>query len=170
MSYDTPRLYVACLAAYNNGILHGRWIDASTDVDEMQEEIEAMLKESPVPEAEEWAIHDSEGFGRELVEEYTGLEHIVRMIEFIEEHGKLGVPVLEYCCGDVVDARQTIENYVGMHESLEDYARELTEECYTIPDNLAHYIDYEAMARDMAINDVMTIETAWNEVHIFMRH
>ena len=23
-----PRIYVACLAAYNNGILHGVWIDA----------------------------------------------------------------------------------------------------------------------------------------------
>lgn len=25
---DGPRIYVACLAAYNNGHLHGRWIDA----------------------------------------------------------------------------------------------------------------------------------------------
>ena len=24
-----PRIYVACLAAYNNGILHGAWIDAA---------------------------------------------------------------------------------------------------------------------------------------------
>jgi hypothetical protein len=27
---DRPRIYVACLAAYNNGCLHGRWIDATT--------------------------------------------------------------------------------------------------------------------------------------------
>lgn len=25
---DTPRVYVACLAAYNSGFLHGAWIDA----------------------------------------------------------------------------------------------------------------------------------------------
>ena len=25
---DQPRIYVACLAAYNNGYLHGAWIDA----------------------------------------------------------------------------------------------------------------------------------------------
>jgi antirestriction protein len=24
-----PRIYVACLAAYNNGNLHGAWIDAT---------------------------------------------------------------------------------------------------------------------------------------------
>lgn len=29
------RIYVACLAAYNNGILHGAWIDADQDVDDM---------------------------------------------------------------------------------------------------------------------------------------
>jgi len=27
---ERPRIYVACLAAYNNGRLHGRWIDATT--------------------------------------------------------------------------------------------------------------------------------------------
>lgn len=26
------RFYAACLASYNNGVLHGRWIDASSDV------------------------------------------------------------------------------------------------------------------------------------------
>ncbi|WP_447531297.1 antirestriction protein ArdA, partial [Legionella pneumophila] len=26
---DTPQIYVACLAAYNNGIVHGEWIDAT---------------------------------------------------------------------------------------------------------------------------------------------
>jgi hypothetical protein len=25
---DQPQIYVACLAAYNNGRLHGVWIDA----------------------------------------------------------------------------------------------------------------------------------------------
>ena len=26
---EQPRIYVACLAAYNNGILHGAWIEAT---------------------------------------------------------------------------------------------------------------------------------------------
>lgn len=43
------RIYAACLASYNNGVLHGRWIDASSDVDEMQEEVNAMLRESRFP-------------------------------------------------------------------------------------------------------------------------
>ncbi|MGX9427999.1 antirestriction protein ArdA [Bradyrhizobium sp. LeoA1S1] len=43
------RIYVACLASYNNGLLHGAWIDASTDVDSMQDEINAMLRASRFP-------------------------------------------------------------------------------------------------------------------------
>ena len=38
-----PRIYVACLAAYNNGYLHGAWIDADQDVDEIRDEIATML-------------------------------------------------------------------------------------------------------------------------------
>ena len=32
---STPRIYVACLAAYNNGRLHGRWIDADQSVEDI---------------------------------------------------------------------------------------------------------------------------------------
>ena len=60
---DQQRIYVACLAAYNSGILHGEWIDIEDDIDETWAHINAMLKASPVADAEEWAIHDYEGFG-----------------------------------------------------------------------------------------------------------
>ena len=43
------RFYAACLASYNNGVLHGRWIDLSSDADEMQEAVNAMLRESKFP-------------------------------------------------------------------------------------------------------------------------
>ena len=32
---DTPRIYVACLAAYNGGTLHGEWIDADQSADDI---------------------------------------------------------------------------------------------------------------------------------------
>ncbi|WP_339773327.1 antirestriction protein ArdA [uncultured Pseudosulfitobacter sp.] len=46
------RIYVACLASYNNGVLHGKWVDASSDVDEMQEEVDAILRASKFPNVE----------------------------------------------------------------------------------------------------------------------
>lgn len=62
LQVSAPRIYVACLAAYNNGILYGKWIDADQDADSIRLEIQIMLAGSPVPRAEEWAIHDYEGF------------------------------------------------------------------------------------------------------------
>ena len=52
--------------------------------------------------------------------------------------------------------------------SFADYTEELTEDTSQIPDNLAYYIDYERMGRDMELNgDIYTIETAYDEVHVF---
>ena len=45
---DTPRIYVACLAAYVNGHLHGSWIDVE-DEDSIQDAVRAILKSSPSP-------------------------------------------------------------------------------------------------------------------------
>ena len=50
---DTPSIYVACLAAYNNGKLHGAWIDATQELDTILEAVQAMLAASPEPDAEE---------------------------------------------------------------------------------------------------------------------
>ena len=36
------RIYVADLAAYNNGKLHGVWIDACDDLEDIQEQIDKM--------------------------------------------------------------------------------------------------------------------------------
>ena len=36
ISDSNPRIYVACLAAYNNGYLHGAWIDADQGADEIR--------------------------------------------------------------------------------------------------------------------------------------
>ena len=52
-----PRIYVACLAAYNSGYLHGAWIDADQPADDIQSAVGEMLAASPIPRAEEWAIH-----------------------------------------------------------------------------------------------------------------
>lgn len=71
---DNPRTYAACLAAYNNGRLHGRWIDATQDPGDIQAGIGAMLAASPVPGAEEWAIQAYEGYQDARLEEYAGIE------------------------------------------------------------------------------------------------
>ncbi len=166
------RIYVADLAAYNNGKLHGVWIDATQDINDIQDQINAMLAESPEGFAEEYAIHDYEGFGGYSVSEYEGIQSLHEIACFIEEHPDLAGELLSHFGGHLEDARKAMEeNYSGCYKSLADYAEQLTEDTSQIPENLAYYIDYERMGRDMDLSgDIYTIETAYEEVHVFWSH
>ena len=164
------RIYVACLAAYNNGILHGRWIDATQKPEDIWAEIREMLEASPIEDAEEYAIHDHEGFEGAPISEYQSIESICEIAAFISEYGTLGGKLIEYY-GDLSDARDALENYyAGCYSSLSDFTQEITEETTEIPESLKSYIDYERMARDLEINDVLTIETGFEQVHIIWSH
>ena len=163
------RIYVADLAAYNNGILHGAWINACDDLDDIREQIKEILESSPEEDAEEYAIHDHEGFEGYSVSEYSGIDELHEIACFIDENPGIGGALLNQFCDDLDEARRAIEeNYYGVYESVADYAEELTSDTCQIPEHLSWYIDYERMGRDMEMSgDIFTIETAHNEVHIF---
>jgi len=166
---ETPRIYAACLAAYNNGILHGAWIDVSTDAWAIWDGIAAMLAKSPMAEAEEWAIHDYEGFAGIRISEHEGIERVAELAGFIAEHGTLGAELYNHFGSDLEEAREAItDRYLGQYSRLADYMEEVTEQSITVPQQLAYYIDYEAMARDAEMSgDLFTIETAHDVVHVF---
>ena len=165
------RIYIADLAAYNNGKLHGVWIDATQDLDDIQDQIKEMLKNSPEEDSEEYALHDYEGFGNYSLSEYEGIETANEIALFIEEHGALAPELLNHFGGDINEAQTALENYCGCYSSLEDYAMELTEQTSEVPKHLEFYIDYERMGKDMEMSgDIYTIETAHDEIHIFWNH
>ncbi|PHS08474.1 MAG: antirestriction protein [Blastopirellula sp.] len=165
---DGPRIYVACLAAYNNGHLYGKWIDADQDAKTIQSNITTMLAASPIPNAEEWAIHDCEGFEGADIQEYSGIETVAKLAAFVSEHGELGGKLLANFNGELEDAEAAFDEYAGEHKSLADFAQDLIEQSTKIPENLVNYIDYDAIARDMELNgDVFTIELGFESVHIF---
>lgn len=165
---ERPRIYVACLAAYNNGFLHGAWIDATTP-EEIREAVRAMLAASPVPQAEEWAIHDYEYFEGVSLSEYASFETVCDLADFIEEHGELGAKLHAHFSGDLEEAKAAFEDYAGEFKSAADFAEDITRECGTeIPKSLEFYIDWEALARDMELNgDIFAIRTGFEAVHIF---
>lgn len=164
------RIYVACLASYNNGILHGRWIDATQGEDHIWDGIKAMLKSSPEADAEEYAIHDYDGFEGAYVSEHSGIAEVAALAAFIEEHSAIAGRLMEHY-GDLEDAKTALDDhYCGVYESVADFAQEITEETTQIPQNLQYYIDWERMARDLEINDILALETSYGEVHIFWNH
>jgi antirestriction protein len=164
-----PKIYVACLAAHNSGIHHGRWIDATLDADDIQDEINAMLAESPCPGAEEWAIHDYEEFGELTIEECTSIESIVSFVMFIEKHEELGAAVLQYCDHDIDSATSMLEdNYHGEWENELDFATNLFDEiyAYSIPEPARFYINYESFRYDIFIDSYYSVELR-GKTHVF---
>lgn len=170
--YYEPRIYIADLAAYNAGHLHGIWINAADGEDDIQAQIQTMLQESPVDGAEEWAIHDYENFDGIEISEHESLERVVEYVCFLNEHPDIGAALLSHFNNDLDEANTAaIEHYQGCYSSLADYAQAITEDTTDIPSHLQYYIDYARLGRDMEMSgDVFTIETAHDEVHVFWGH
>ena len=153
-------IYVASLSDYNNGNLHGVWVDLSSDVDEMTAPIEAMLKDSKCPDAEEYAIHDYDAPFK--IGEYTSLKKIAKIVEFIEDNEdnynsqKIIAAVLDYTGIDDLEYAETLlENSHGVYDSFKEYAEQYADDCLEIPENIQSYFDYDAFARDLAFDFVV---------------
>lgn len=169
---DSIRIYVACLAAYNAGHLHGVWIDATDDVDDIREQIQAMLAASPEPGAEEYAIHDHEGFGDIRLSEYEDLERVHELACAIEEHGEVYALYCDMVGVDYATPDGFQDAYQGSYGSEEDFAYEWWEQAgylSQIPDNLQCYINWEAVARDLFIDGFMSARDSSHNLHVFYR-
>lgn len=164
-----PRIYVACLSAYNNGRLHGAWIEADLGEDHIRDRVRAMLADSPEPVSEDWAIHDYEGFEGASISKYASFESVCALAEFIGEHGELGAKLYAHYGNNLDDARTAFDHYAGEYTSAADFAQTLHDDTGTeIPDTLSFYIDWERLARDMSLSgDIVTFQTKFDAVHVF---
>ena len=166
----TPKIYVACLAAYNNGFLHGQWIEANQDAEDIHAEIQNMLGTSPVLGAEEWAIHDYEGFEGLHLSEYEDIEKVAEIAGFIEEYGEAWALYAEHVGLEYATKESFEDANQGEWDSEEDFAEDLAAETMEIPDHLRFYIDYEKFARDLFINDYFSADGANCKVYVFRRY
>src|SRR5262245_53299918 len=101
---EARRIYVASLADYNAGTLLGRWIDTDKGEEHIWDEIKSLLADSREPVAEEWAIHDCEGFGSLSLSEYADIATVARLSQLIQEHGPVFAELVGYLGGtDSID-------------------------------------------------------------------
>lgn len=155
-------IYVASLTDYNDGTLHGKWIDCGQGSDHVWEQIRSILETSPTAlkyaeTAEEWAIHDYDFSGLKL-DECEDIDTLCELAEAIEEHGEALAVYLNYT-GDR-DIGTFEDDFCGVYESELIYASEIADECMEIPENIKAYFDYEAFARDLFINDNYSLGVA----------
>lgn len=168
----TPRIYVACLAAYNAGRLHGRWIDADQSAEDIYDEVNAMLAASPKPSAEEWAIHDYEGFGELRLSEWESFERVAAIAAGIAEHGEAFSAWLSYDPSqDVADMQSFEDAYRGEWDSLRNYAENYADEVgmYDAAEKAGFSyvtVDLDMLTRDLEI-ELYTVESGHYTVYVF---
>ena len=162
------RVYVACLAAYNNGILHGKWldlIDYGFDADCLQEAIDEVLAESPIEDAEEWAIHDYEGFACNVSENHD-LDDLCEQARLLHKHGAAYRAYLSWRGIEYASESDFDDAYSGEWNSESDFAQNLLDDCYSQEFEsdliLARYFDLEAFTRDL-----FTCDYHFEDGHVF---
>lgn len=168
------RIYVACLASYNSGMLHGEWIDIdeTTTEDDIQDAINAILRSSPcpnvevehpdgsgkVPSAEEWAVHDYEGPKGWAQGECPDIEALLESARLYHQHGLAWFAYVDLVGKDFADESDFEESYQGEYDSEEDYAENFLEETgglKDMPESLRSYFDYKKYARDLKLGGDM---------------
>ena len=174
--FTHPRIYVASLADYNAGRLHGQWLDATQPAAVLLEHVKAMLDRSPLcvhgEEIEEWAIHDSDGFGSLRIGEHADLATVSQHARAIAEHG------LAYAAWWEENGIGTPETFLDdEYASMREYVEELGQECgwdslldEVVPKSLRPYvrIDYELLAQDMSWNgEAYALPTGNGTVWVF---
>lgn len=197
------RIYVACLASYNAGTLHGAWIDlegGEKDEDEVQAEIAAMLRASPypnvevdcphpdgiyflagspmcmvcrdkgkVPSAEEWAIHDYDGFGGLGLGEHEDIATILMHAKMLDFHGDAWRAYVAWGKGDPTED-DFDECYRGHFSSRADFAEEFAEDTCSlgdVPDFIKYHIDWDGIARDMQMGGDVYFTSDDGPTHVF---
>ena len=171
-THTAPRVYVACLAAYNNGRLHGEWIDADQDAEQLAAEIKTMLAASPERFAEEWAIHDYEGFGPLRLSEWESVERVAAIAAGIADHGEPSAAWLSNDSSrDPEDADSFTDCYRGEWDSMRAYADNLADELglWGVAEKAGSpyvVVDVDAFARDLDI-ELETADTGTHSLYIF---
>ena len=131
-----PAIWVGSLLDYTNGILHGDWLNAARDVEELHTDIQRIMAISPTTRqtgepAEEWGIFDYEDFGTWKPGEYEDLTIVAAIARGIAEHG----PAFA-AWADLHDADPDMldgfgDAYLGEYDSLDVWAESVMDEMGT---------------------------------------
>lgn len=180
--HRAPRLYVASLRDYNAGLLHGATIEADADYARMEAEIAAMLAESPTARrsgqpAEEWAIHDHDGWGGIPLSEHESLTTLAHLAEGLIQHGVAYGAWVSLVGIDVALGEDFEDRYLGQFDSRLAFGESLLSDLdltatvwNEVPEGLRPYIhiDVAGWVRDMELEGAIATTAAENEgIYVF---
>lgn len=156
------RVYVGTYAKYANGNLSGAWLDLS-DYEDLDEFLTACKELHKDEESPEFMFEDLENVPEGFITENTVNGSIFGIIDALGKADAneqeafavwcdyLGCDLNEKDAADIID--EFNESYRGQYDTEEDFAREIVNECYDLPEFAAMYFDYAAFARDLFMTD-----------------
>ena len=156
--FSEAAIYVGTYAKYNAGSLFGKWFNLSdfADKDEFMEACKELHKDEEDPE---FMFQDRENIPEELVSESWISEIFFELRDKVEDLDSTVQEAfsawLDYDSRDLSKAdaddlvKKFTDEYIGQYDEEEDYAREVIEQCYELPDFALNYFDYAAYARDL---------------------
>ncbi|WP_163513576.1 antirestriction protein ArdA [Fodinicola acaciae] len=152
-SGHTPQVWVGSLSDYNDGELHGAWLDATLEPDELHDAVQFILRNGYHADAEEWAILDHSDFCGFELDEYASFAAVSRIARGIATHGEAFAHWVGYV-GETDEELLTDEafqdHFEGEYDSLEGYVEyilsetgfytELEQALAVIPEDLRRYV------------------------------
>jgi antirestriction protein len=173
-----PIIYVASLSDYNAGRSHGTWLAANHSPDELRAATEAMLGESPEPDAEEWAIHDYDNFAGIQIDEFATFDDVSHLAVGLHTYGPAFAAFVRWRDPGATSYTAFEQSYAGHWDSALDYLDETHDLSgsesrlqSTVPDWLVGYlrIDSDALARDLQLSGDLYLAPDLAGVHVFQR-
>jgi len=150
-----PQIYVANLAAYNAGRLHGKWIPL--DGTDLAEAIEGVAKGG------DWAVHDYDECPN--LGEHPSLQELNALNLALSTHDPAAVFAALQIYTDVESALTLLDEGYAVYEDREDWAYEVVEN-HGLSDWAKAYFDYDALGRDLEIEHT----TAEYGDHLYVFH
>lgn len=170
---ECPRIYVACLSAYNAGNLHGAWIDCD-GTEDIGARITEMLAASPDPMAEEWEIHDYENWQGLDPRRVGDIDNLAEWGEALEDCEYLGEFLSHVGTEYFSDPGEAIEEYreaiYGVYDDRADFAADHAETMgLDAPDWLQGYIDWDGLGRQHLMDWAFSADIANGRIVVFLR-
>jgi antirestriction protein len=176
-----PKVWVGCLACYNEGELIGEWIDATEAGDFTTAQLHANANVTIEPrygDHEELWVMDHEGFGGFLTGECSPDEaqRIAEQIEAIPDY--VPAEAVAAYLGDTGDSLDDLEmsdfeeSYNGEHDSEKAFAQELADDIGAVDTDIGwpnSCIDWDQAARELFMGDYWSERSSTGTVFVFRR-
>ena len=156
------RVYVGTYGKYNNGSLFGAWLDLS-DYSDKEDFYEACRELHKDEEDAEYMFQDWENVPENLIGESWISENFFTLRDAVEKLCDTEQEAFFVWCNykshdlseeDADDlVRDFQDEYQGQYDDEEDFAYQIVEECYDLPEFAKTYFDYKQFARDLFMCD-----------------